>query len=267
MTETKPETPTPAVPRLWTPDGFAEDEWSHADSAEALAGNGRFILPLNMFLGLDADVRRSARERLGVLLAPGDPLDAIVDLLGRSFAGGARLPGLQRRPQLLQGRTPAQPPWLCRHGARHRPGAGRPVAAHAARRLRRLRGLSSCAVETAGGGTRSAASTSTTSPPQSRPTRARPIPGGVSRRSELTLTCRRPLAPSPPPEAPLTVYRLAGCSAQCDVSSTSSSWASNSRSRSGMARSTSKSGIARRKRRLSARRLCLSISLASPALF
>jgi uncharacterized protein (DUF934 family) len=81
MTETKPDTPVHSVPRLWTPEGFAEDEWSHADSEEALAGNGRFILPLNVFLGLDLDVRRSARERLGVLLAPGDPLDAIVDYL------------------------------------------------------------------------------------------------------------------------------------------------------------------------------------------
>ena len=81
MTETKPETPTQAAPRLWTPEGFADDEWVHADSAEALAGNGRFILTLGAFLGLDADTRRSARERLGVLLAPGDPLDSIVEYL------------------------------------------------------------------------------------------------------------------------------------------------------------------------------------------
>ncbi len=101
MTEsTKPET------RLWTPTGFREDEWAHAESPEALSGNGRFILPLQVFLGLDPEVRRSAKERLGVLLQPGDQLDKIVDLLdqlslvalafpafsdGRSFSKGELL--------------------------------------------------------------------------------------------------------------------------------------------------------------------------------
>jgi len=79
MTETKPE--APPAPRLWTPTGFREDEWTHAESAEALAGNGRFILPLPSFLVLDPQVRKSAKERLGVLLQPGDKLEAIVPLL------------------------------------------------------------------------------------------------------------------------------------------------------------------------------------------
>ncbi|TIT04745.1 MAG: hypothetical protein E5W86_31020, partial [Mesorhizobium sp.] len=61
--------------------GFREDEWIQAESAEALAGNGRFILPLQAFLGLDLEVRKSARERIGVLLQPGDELDKIVGLL------------------------------------------------------------------------------------------------------------------------------------------------------------------------------------------
>jgi uncharacterized protein (DUF934 family) len=81
MTETKPEASASPAPRLWTPAGFREDEWTHAESAEALAGNGRFILPLAAFLGLDPQQRKSARERLGVLLQPGDKLDAIIDLL------------------------------------------------------------------------------------------------------------------------------------------------------------------------------------------
>jgi uncharacterized protein (DUF934 family) len=71
MTETKTE---PAAPRLWTPQGFREDEWQHAENAEALAANGRFILPLQVFLDLDAEVRISARERLGVLRATGQVL-------------------------------------------------------------------------------------------------------------------------------------------------------------------------------------------------
>lgn len=67
--------------RLWTPAGFREDDWTHAVDAEALAGNGRFILPLAALLALEAGQRRTARERLGVLLQPGDSLDAIVGLL------------------------------------------------------------------------------------------------------------------------------------------------------------------------------------------
>ena len=76
--------PTPeAQKRLWTPTGFCDDEWSHAESAGALTGNGRFVLPLAEFLGLDEQTRISAKERLGVLLAPGDSLDTIAGLLGQ----------------------------------------------------------------------------------------------------------------------------------------------------------------------------------------
>ncbi len=67
--------------RLWTPQGFREDEWSHAESADALAGNGRFILPLEAVLGLDATERALATARLGVLLQPGEPLQAVAGLL------------------------------------------------------------------------------------------------------------------------------------------------------------------------------------------
>lgn len=81
MTEAKTEPSAVPAIRLWTPDGFRDDEWTHAESAEALAGNGRFILPLQAVLGLDPEVRRSARERLGVLLMPGDPVEKIADLL------------------------------------------------------------------------------------------------------------------------------------------------------------------------------------------
>jgi uncharacterized protein (DUF934 family) len=67
--------------RLWTPNGFRDDEWTHAESIEALAGNGRVILPLQAFLDLDPQERVLAKERLGVLLQPGDQLEKIVDLL------------------------------------------------------------------------------------------------------------------------------------------------------------------------------------------
>jgi uncharacterized protein (DUF934 family) len=100
----------PTIPetRLWTPTGFREDEWAHAESADALSGNGRFILPLQAFLDLDPEVRRSAKERLGVVLQPGDQLEKIAGLLdqlslvalavpafsdGRSFSKGELLRG------------------------------------------------------------------------------------------------------------------------------------------------------------------------------
>lgn len=77
MSEEKPASDT----RLWTPQGFRDDEWVHAETAEALAGNSRVILPLAAFLELDAQERALNRARLGVLLQPGEQLGAIVDLL------------------------------------------------------------------------------------------------------------------------------------------------------------------------------------------
>jgi uncharacterized protein (DUF934 family) len=76
------ETNSDAKPvRLWTPAGFRDDEWTHAEDAEALQGNGRFILSLQAFLALAPVPRTSAKERLGVLLQPSDNLEQIVDLL------------------------------------------------------------------------------------------------------------------------------------------------------------------------------------------
>lgn len=75
------DTTQPAAPRLWTPAGFREDEWRHAETAEALAGNGRIILPLTAYQALDPALRETCRERLGVLLMPGEPLEAIIEHL------------------------------------------------------------------------------------------------------------------------------------------------------------------------------------------
>jgi uncharacterized protein (DUF934 family) len=73
--------PAPAAPRLWTPDGFRDDAWSHAQEFDALASNGRTIVPLQVFLALDPDLRRSAAGRIGVLLAPAEPIDALLPWL------------------------------------------------------------------------------------------------------------------------------------------------------------------------------------------
>lgn len=67
--------------RLWTPSGFRDDEWSHAEAFDAPGSNGRLILPLKAFLDIPADERLRDKDRIGVLLAPAEPVDAIADLL------------------------------------------------------------------------------------------------------------------------------------------------------------------------------------------
>ena len=100
------EQTSPAAVRLWTPEGFREDSWRHAEDAEALAGNGGVILPLAVWKGLDEATRTENRDRIGVLLAPGEPVSEIEHALanlplvalafpafsdGRSFSKAALL--------------------------------------------------------------------------------------------------------------------------------------------------------------------------------
>lgn len=68
--------------RLWTPAGFTDDAWTYADTLEASNRSAGVILGLGEFLALDDEACRSARDRLGVLLQPGDMLDSIVPRLG-----------------------------------------------------------------------------------------------------------------------------------------------------------------------------------------
>lgn len=77
MTEPLPQ------PLLWTPQGFQDDSWAHAESAEALAGEGRFILPLAAYLDLGPEARRAAGDRLGVRLLPAEPVEALEAALGQ----------------------------------------------------------------------------------------------------------------------------------------------------------------------------------------
>lgn len=71
----------PPETRLWTPDGFRQDDWAHAEEFAAAGTNGRVILPLKAFLEIPADERLRDRERIGVQLAPGDSIDQIVEYL------------------------------------------------------------------------------------------------------------------------------------------------------------------------------------------
>ena len=69
------------TPRLWTPNGFRSDDWRRAEDAAALAGNGRLILPLAVVANMDPSERRLAKDRLGVLVQPGEPIEALAGLL------------------------------------------------------------------------------------------------------------------------------------------------------------------------------------------
>jgi len=71
MTKQTPEIANPPL----DPDGVPRGEWAHAETADALSGNGRFILPLQAFLDLEPEVRGRRKERIGVLLQPGDQLE------------------------------------------------------------------------------------------------------------------------------------------------------------------------------------------------
>lgn len=77
MTEPAPAPET----RLWTPSGFRDDEWSHSEEFDAPGSNGKLILPLSAFLEIPADERLRDKDRLGVLLAPADPVEVIADVL------------------------------------------------------------------------------------------------------------------------------------------------------------------------------------------
>jgi len=75
MSDTKPEM------RLWTSEGFRHDDWRHAENAEALAGDGRFILPLETFLSLEPATRQQHADRIGVKLMPEEAVEEIVPFL------------------------------------------------------------------------------------------------------------------------------------------------------------------------------------------
>lgn len=81
MTKTSNGSAAPPAVRLWTPSGFREDPWTHAEDADRLSDGARLILPADALLALDPALRASARGRLGVHLKPGEPLDLVAGLL------------------------------------------------------------------------------------------------------------------------------------------------------------------------------------------
>lgn len=95
--------------RLWTPSGFRDDDWSHAEAFDAPGSNGRLILPLEAFLEIPADERLRDKDRLGVLLAPAEPVEAIVYLLDQLSLVALAFPAFSdgrsySKAELLRGR-------------------------------------------------------------------------------------------------------------------------------------------------------------------
>lgn len=74
------ETDAPAI-RLWTEEGFRDDQWIRAEDAQALGGNLGVILPLATFLALDEATRTENAARIGVHLEPGEQIEAVVPFL------------------------------------------------------------------------------------------------------------------------------------------------------------------------------------------
>jgi len=74
------ETDAPAI-RLWTEEGFRDDQWIRAEDAQALGGNLGVILPLATFLALDEATRTEKAARIGVHLEPGEQIEAVVPFL------------------------------------------------------------------------------------------------------------------------------------------------------------------------------------------
>lgn len=92
--------------RIWNGDGFVADEWTEAETREALIASRPTILPLAEWQALDDEARQAHGAPLGVRLEPGDDIAAIVDRLdelpmialtfpaytdGRSYSKAVRL--------------------------------------------------------------------------------------------------------------------------------------------------------------------------------
>ena len=70
-------------PKLWSPEGFRDDEWQRGSADDVQASNSQLILSLQDFLGLPEGVRNDALPRLGVEISSGEPLEPLLPFLDR----------------------------------------------------------------------------------------------------------------------------------------------------------------------------------------
>lgn len=60
--------------KLWSRDGFREDDYIFADDLEAAGDAPAIVLPLAVWLELGEEHRRSSNRRIGVSVSPGERL-------------------------------------------------------------------------------------------------------------------------------------------------------------------------------------------------
>ena len=75
MSETTAET------KLWSEQGFREDDYIFADDLESAGDAPAIIIPLAVWLGLDEEKRRSSNRRIGVSVTPGEKIEPLLDHL------------------------------------------------------------------------------------------------------------------------------------------------------------------------------------------
>ena len=68
--------------KLWSAEGFREDDYVFADDLEMAGDAPAIIIPLAVWLGLDEERRRASNRRIGVSVAPGEAIDPLLDDLG-----------------------------------------------------------------------------------------------------------------------------------------------------------------------------------------
>ena len=61
---------------LWRDGREAQDAWTHAETSES---DGQIIVPLAAYLALSKEQRKAGANRIGVLLAPLEPIEAIIE--------------------------------------------------------------------------------------------------------------------------------------------------------------------------------------------
>ncbi len=67
--------------RLWSQQGFREDEFVLAEDLDSSGDGASVILPLAVWLELGEERRRAANRRLGVTVAPGEKIEPLLDHL------------------------------------------------------------------------------------------------------------------------------------------------------------------------------------------
>lgn len=67
--------------RLWSEQGFREDDYVFADDLETAGDAPAIIIPLAVWLGLDEELRRASNRRIGVSVASGEKIEPLLEHL------------------------------------------------------------------------------------------------------------------------------------------------------------------------------------------